>query len=204
MIAATAASTATPRPRLIHSPAPSECFMAANTRPPTNSARASEVAAPAAKASSSSDVPMLAPCSAAPVRINPSTGPAQGAHNRPVATPSSSDGSTACSAAAPSADCERRAPSATSGRASRSARLGMRSVNPNNARSAIAAARPYWLAATAQPPATAASVATAAKVTAMPTSIGNPLRTKGRSALANTKGRTGRMQGLTMVRTPPK
>jgi hypothetical protein len=51
--------------------------------------------------------------------------------------------------------------------------------------------------------AAAASVATAAKVTAMPASIGNPLRAKGRSALANTKGRTGMMQGLTMVRTPP-
>ena len=38
--------------------------------------------------------------------------------------------------------------------------------------------RPYRLASTAQPPPTAASVATAAKVSAMPASIGNPLRTK--------------------------
>ena len=41
-------STATPRPRRTHSPAPSERFIAAKTRPPTRSASASEVAAPAA------------------------------------------------------------------------------------------------------------------------------------------------------------
>jgi hypothetical protein len=48
-----------------------------------------------------------------------------------------------------------------------------------------------WLAATAQPPATAARVATVAKVTAMPTSVGNPLRAKGRGRPART-----RMAGL--------
>ena len=47
-IATTATRTAAPRPRRIHSPAPSDCFIAANTRPPTRSAKASEVAAPAA------------------------------------------------------------------------------------------------------------------------------------------------------------
>ena len=43
-----AAAPATPSPRRTHSPAPSERFIAANTRPPTSSASASEVAAPAA------------------------------------------------------------------------------------------------------------------------------------------------------------
>jgi hypothetical protein len=60
------------------------------------------------------------------------------------------------------------------------------------------------LACTAQPPPSAASVATAAKVAAMPTSIGSVLRRKGWPARAKTNGRTGRMQGLTMVRTPPR
>ena len=47
-MAITAISTATPRLRLIHSPTPSERFIAANKRPPTARASASEVAAPAA------------------------------------------------------------------------------------------------------------------------------------------------------------
>ena len=47
-IAMTPTRTAAPRPRRIHSPAPSDLFMAANTRPPASSASASEVAAPAA------------------------------------------------------------------------------------------------------------------------------------------------------------
>ena len=47
-MATTPTSTATPRPRRIHSLAPSERFIAANTRPPISSATASEVAAPAA------------------------------------------------------------------------------------------------------------------------------------------------------------
>src|SRR6516225_9135773 len=47
-IATTETSTATPRPRRIHSPAPRERFIAANTRPPTARASARDVAAPAA------------------------------------------------------------------------------------------------------------------------------------------------------------
>ena len=47
-IAATPTRTAAPRPRRSHSPAPSDRFIAAKTRPPARSARASEVAAPAA------------------------------------------------------------------------------------------------------------------------------------------------------------
>jgi hypothetical protein len=45
---ATPASTAMPSPRRTHSPAPSERFIAANTRPPISKAMASDVAAPAA------------------------------------------------------------------------------------------------------------------------------------------------------------
>src|SRR6185437_1125494 len=46
--APTAISTAAPRPRRIHSPAPSERLKNATTRPPMSSTTASEVAAPAA------------------------------------------------------------------------------------------------------------------------------------------------------------
>jgi hypothetical protein len=42
------------------------------------------------------------------------------------------------------------------------------------------------------------------EVTAMPATNGSPLRRKGWSDLAKTKGSTGRMQGLTMVSTPPR
>jgi len=77
-------------------------------------------------------------------------------------------------------------------------------VTPNNANSAIAAYRPYSFTCTAQPPPTAASVATAANVAAMPTRIGRPLPMNRRSDRANTNGSTGRMQGLMIVRTPPR
>jgi hypothetical protein len=43
-----------------------------------------------------------------------------------------------------------------------------------------------------------------AKVAAMPASIGRVLRRKLRSARAKTNGSTGRMQGLTMVKIPPR
>ena len=64
--------------------------------------------------------------------------------------------------------------------------------------------RPTSLARTAQLPPRAARVATPAKATAMPTSRGKPFLKNGRSARANTNGRTGRMQGLTMVSTPAR
>jgi hypothetical protein len=60
------------------------------------------------------------------------------------------------------------------------------------------------LARTAQPPPTAARLATRVKVKAMPASRGRPDLRKGRSERAKTKGRTGRMQGLSMVRMPPR
>jgi hypothetical protein len=47
-IATAATTTATPTPRLTHSPAPSDCFMAMKMRPPARRARARDVAAPAA------------------------------------------------------------------------------------------------------------------------------------------------------------
>ncbi len=47
-MAATPHSTSTPRMRRIHSPAPSDFFIAVNTRPPISSAAASDVAAPSA------------------------------------------------------------------------------------------------------------------------------------------------------------
>src|SRR5215472_3737476 len=145
---------------------------------------------------------MLAPFRAAPVKMRPNTGPAHGAHKNPVATPSRNEGSIAAPCAP--TELESLAPKFTSGRMARSARLGKMSVNPNAARTATAMVRPYWFASTAHPPATTANVAIAANVTAMPTNIGRPLFAKERSTRANTNGSTGRIQGLAMVRTPPR
>ena len=47
-------------------------------------------------------------------------------------------------------------------------------------------------------------VAIPAKVIAMPARSGRPERAKGWSERANTNGKTGRMQGLRMVSTPPR
>ena len=201
-IASTPASTATPSPRRTHSPTPNERFISANTRPPTASANASEVAAPAAYTSNSSVVVALAPCNAAPVSNNPRIGPAHGAHSKPVATPRPA---AAHAEPAPCVErCDNRLPSATNGRASHLASRVESRLKPSTASTTSATARPAWFACTAQPPPTAASVATSAKVTAMPASIGRPLRRNGRSARANTNGSTGRMQGLRMVRAPPR
>jgi hypothetical protein len=60
------------------------------------------------------------------------------------------------------------------------------------------------LTLTAQDPPTAASVAIAAKVMAMPANMGRPLVRNFCSERANTKGSTGKMQGLRMVSTPPR
>jgi hypothetical protein len=75
---------------------------------------------------------------------------------------------------------------------------------PNSPRRISAAQRPIALARTAQPPPTAASVATMAKVNAIPASMGSVLRAKLRPVRAKTKGSTGRMHGLTIVRMPPR
>jgi hypothetical protein len=204
-MAPTPTRTAAPAARRIHSPVRSDPFNAENTRPPNNSAAASEVHAPAAYASSSNEVPALAPLSAAPVRISPRIGPAQGAHNKPVPMPSTSGDRTDGRAdEGPVPGSDSRKPSATSGLLMRSAHAGSSSVRPNAPSRAMAAYRPSSLSATTQPPPTAASVAMPVKASAIPSSIGRPCERNGRSARANTKGSTGRMQGLRMVSTPPR
>ncbi|MNY25995.1 hypothetical protein D3C86_1598130 [compost metagenome] len=146
---------------------------------------------------------MLAPCSAAPVSSRPRIGPAHGAHSRPVATPISNEAPGRGRASAPAAS-DKRLPAATNGRVRRSANCGSSNVRPNNATNTSASQRPYWLSCTTQPPPTAANVATSAKVSAIPTSSGNPLLTKGCPVRAKTNGNTGRMHGLTIVSTPPR
>ena len=141
----------------------------------------------------------FAPWSAAAVKMMPRIGPAQGAQRSPVATPSITEDQMLSSLRSDS-----REPIATRGRVRRSDMLGKTSAMPNKASRTSAAQRPIALARTAQPPPTAASVATMAKVAAMPASIGSVLLTKLRSARAKTKGSTGRMHGLTIVRIPPR
>jgi hypothetical protein len=50
----------------------------------------------------------------------------------------------------------------------------------------------------------AAKVAMAANMTAIPINIGKLLVRNGRPVRENTKGRMGRMQGLRMVKIPPR
>src|SRR5271166_668708 len=102
--------------------------------------------------------------------MRPSTGPAQGAQSRPVATPSNSEGAIVdFFAEAPrSADADSRSPRATSGLVKRSDRPGNTRVSPNAAKRARAAHLPNAFALTAQPPATAARLATTANVAAIP------------------------------------
>jgi hypothetical protein len=105
---------------------------------------------------------------------------------------------------ATAAGCVKRLPSATNGRANPSANRRDNSVRANAAKRINAKTRPYWLTRTAHAPPTAASVAMAANVPAMPTSSGRPSVRKRRSERANTNGSTGRMHGLNMVSTPAK
>src|SRR5882757_6787877 len=140
---------------------------------------------------------------AAPVRMSPRMGPAHGAQRRPVATPSRRE-FTSPKLPLPVVGCASRLPSATKGRASQSAKRADNNVAANAVNSTSATMRPYWLTRTAQDPPTAASVAIAANVMAMPASMGRPLVRNFCSDRANTKGITGRMQGLKMVSTPPK
>ncbi len=139
-IASAPTTTAPPSARRIHSSAPSERFIAANTLPPSSSAAPSDTAVPNAYASSSSDVSTFAPRSAAPVRIKPRIGPAQGAQSMPVAAPSKSD-----EPGLPSTRAEELSllPSATTGRVMRFARPGSSSARPNTSTSASAIQRPH-------------------------------------------------------------
>src|SRR6478736_953323 len=200
-IATTPASTATPSPRRTQSTAPRD-FLKARSRPaPANTASARELIAPSAYAKSSSVVCVLGPLRAAPVSMRPRIGPAHGAQRNPVATPSAAEGSTLSDCPAP---CSRRLPNATNGRASQSATRWESSATPNAASSTSASSRPKELTRTAQAPPTAARVAMAANVTAMPASSGSVPRAKERCCRANTNGNTGRMHGLRMVSAPPR
>ena len=154
-IAPTPASSATPIPRLIHSPAPSERFIAANTLPPITSATPSDVAAPAAYATSSSVVPTLAP------QRGPGQHEAEDQARRPQAGRDAEQQRRRGPAGRPSrcAKPVSRLPAATSGRVRCSARRGISKVRPKIASSTIATQRP---ACATQPPPTAASVATTA------------------------------------------
>ena len=109
------------------------------------------------------------------------TGPAQGAQTSPVATPRSTDAPAVVASffvRAP-AQSASRDPSDTSGAIMRSAKAGNSIANPNSVITARAAVRPWRFTSTAQPPATAASVVTAAKVRTRPASNGKPPRLKG-------------------------
>ena len=130
-------------------------------------------------------------------------GPAQGAHSKPQATPSSSDEVTPGGPPV-LADADRRAPAATSGRVSQADRPGQSSVRLNTAARASPTPRPNWLADSIQPPPSVATAPVNEKASTMPISNGRPLRTNGAPVRENTKGRTGRMQGLTIVSTPPR
>ena len=151
-------------------------------------------------------VPTLAPCSAAPVRIRPRIGPAQGAHSRPVATPSSSDGRSDGADPSPARrDCDSRVaqrderPRQPIGRARKEQRDAEQREQRERDDAAV-------LVGVDGPAAADRGERRDQRRTssAMPISIGSPLSTNGRSARANTKGSTGRMQGLRIVSTPPR
>ncbi|MNL34223.1 hypothetical protein D3C87_1561860 [compost metagenome] len=146
----------------------------------------------------------MAPFRAAPVSTSPRIGPAQGAHKRPVAMPSIREPATVGIAPGLPAALASRLPSSTTGRVMMLAARGETSPTPKTASSARAASRPYSLALIAQLPPTAASVATAQKVAAIPVSRGSVLRRNGCPARAKTKGRMGRIQGLRIVSAPPR
>src|SRR5271156_6411760 len=90
-IATTPIITATPNPRRIHTSNESERFRAEKTLLPVKSAIPREVAAPKAKDRSKNEDRAPGPCIAAPVKIKPRIGPAQGAQRSPVEIPSTKD-----------------------------------------------------------------------------------------------------------------
>ena len=167
-------------------------------RRPAAPAPATSPRRPHRRAAEGSDARAL---SAAPVRIRPEDRPGAGRPEqarRDAQQQRRRDGRAAVRGLV--ADCDRRAPSATSGARQPVGQRGkqQRQAEQRQQRERGDRGHTGW-PATAQPPPTAASVATAAKVTAMPASIGSPLRRNGWSARAKTKGSTGRMHGLTMV-----
>src|SRR6185312_14308776 len=90
-MATTPIMTATPMARRIHASQTRDFFIVANTLFPANRAIPKDVAAPSAKENRRNDVRAPGPWRAAPVRINPRIGPAQGAQSRPVEIPSRND-----------------------------------------------------------------------------------------------------------------
>ena len=80
------------------------------------------------------------PDNAAPVSTSPKIGPAHGAHNKPVATPSKTAESKPLSLLP---DGSRRLPNATNGRASKSARCRDNKVAANAVSNTKANQRPY-------------------------------------------------------------
>ena len=126
------------------SPYGADCLTRARRRRPNSSPAASEVAAPKPYVRSRSEVPTLGPRSAAPVRISPSTGPAQGAQTKPVATPSSIEEPAVAPLAIMRCPAQRESldPIDTTGIVMRAARVGMSIVSPNSVISARAAILP--------------------------------------------------------------
>src|SRR5580658_7271088 len=90
-MATTPMITAAPSARRIQRSKRRECFTVENTFFPAKSAIASEVAAPSAYDNNKNEERAPGPWIAAPVKIKPRIGPAQGAHSRPVEIPSRKD-----------------------------------------------------------------------------------------------------------------
>ena len=191
--------------RRIHSLTPRGRFIAVNTRPPTSSARpATSQLPPHTRAAG-------AWCARS--RLQGRTGQDQAKDRTGAGRPQQAGGDAeqqrrgtldreAASPCPRIATGDRRAPRPVAS-AVRQVE-GKSRVSPKTASSTMAARRPYWFALTAQPPRPRPVSRSAAKVTAIPASSGSPLRENGRSARAKTKGSTGRMHGLTMVRTPAR
>src|SRR5277367_3446948 len=86
-MATTPMITATPKARRIQASNDKERFMAENALLPAKSAMPRELAAPSAKDSNNKDERAPGPWIAAPVKIRPRIGPAQGAQSNPVEIP---------------------------------------------------------------------------------------------------------------------
>src|SRR5580692_2895018 len=89
--ATTPMMTATPNPRRIQTSNDRDRFNAAKTLLPAKSAMPRDVAAPNANDSNKNEVRTPGPCIAAPVRIKPKIGPAQGVQSKPVEIPNKKD-----------------------------------------------------------------------------------------------------------------
>src|SRR5215469_3267470 len=138
-IAATPAITATPNARRIQTLNAKERFMADNALLPANRAIPNETAAPSANDNNKNEDRTPGPGIAAPVKIKPRIGPAQGAHSRPVEMPRSKDFPIPPSS--PGAVCI-LLPARTKGRLNTSAIDGKSRLNPRTMKINIATNRP--------------------------------------------------------------